>query len=148
MWWITTSILQIAPRSRQVESSDRYGCSTVVLLGFTCPAITVGTVILRALDRVCNGDISLDRAARPLQPGASHVPPHTRRDMGSTERAPMLIGCGLVLAIRRYNAPSMHDSSIHVFRSDSPSSPSTPRPRRPSPRTSWSVVLCFFWGVC
>ena len=29
-----------------------YGCSTVVLIGFTCPAITVGTVILRALDRV------------------------------------------------------------------------------------------------
>ena len=26
-----------------------YGCSTVVLIGFTCPAITVGTVILRAL---------------------------------------------------------------------------------------------------
>ena len=30
-----------------------YGCcSTVVLMCFTCPAITVGTVILRALDRV------------------------------------------------------------------------------------------------
>ena len=29
-----------------------YGCSTVVLIGFTCPATTVGTVILRALDRV------------------------------------------------------------------------------------------------
>ena len=29
-----------------------YGCSTVVLIGFTCPAITVVTVILRALDRV------------------------------------------------------------------------------------------------
>jgi len=29
-----------------------YGRSTVVLIGFTCPAITVGTVILRALDRV------------------------------------------------------------------------------------------------
>ena len=28
-----------------------YGCSTVVLICFTCPAITVGTVILRALDR-------------------------------------------------------------------------------------------------
>ena len=26
--------------------------STVVLIGFTCPAITVGTVILRALERV------------------------------------------------------------------------------------------------
>ena len=34
----------------------RDGCSTVVLLGFTCPAITVATVtqyaVLRALDRV------------------------------------------------------------------------------------------------
>ena len=29
-----------------------YGCSTVVLVGFTCPAITVVTVIFRALDRV------------------------------------------------------------------------------------------------
>ena len=29
-----------------------YGCSTVVLIGITCPAITVGTVILRALVRV------------------------------------------------------------------------------------------------
>ena len=29
-----------------------YGCSTVVLIGFTGPAITVVTVILRALDRV------------------------------------------------------------------------------------------------
>ena len=28
-----------------------FGCSTVVLVCFTCPAITVGTVILRALDR-------------------------------------------------------------------------------------------------
>ena len=29
-----------------------HGCSTVVLIGFTCPAMTVGTVMLRALDRV------------------------------------------------------------------------------------------------
>ena len=29
-----------------------YGCSTVVLICFTCPAITVVTVILQALDRV------------------------------------------------------------------------------------------------
>ena len=29
-----------------------HGCSTVVLIGFTCPAMTVVTVILRALDRV------------------------------------------------------------------------------------------------
>ena len=29
-----------------------FGCSKVVLICFTCPAITVGTVILRALDRV------------------------------------------------------------------------------------------------
>jgi len=30
-------------------------CSTVVLIGFTCPAITVVTVILRALVRVREG---------------------------------------------------------------------------------------------
>ena len=30
----------------------KYGCSTVVLICFTCPAITVVTVILKALDRV------------------------------------------------------------------------------------------------
>ena len=29
-----------------------YGVSTVVLIGFTCPAITAATIILRALDRV------------------------------------------------------------------------------------------------
>ena len=29
-----------------------YGCSTVALMGITCPAITVLTGILRALDRV------------------------------------------------------------------------------------------------
>ena len=29
-----------------------HSCSTVVLICFTCPAITVATVILRALDRV------------------------------------------------------------------------------------------------
>ena len=34
------------------EDLKVYGCSTVVLIGFTCPAITVATVILRALDRV------------------------------------------------------------------------------------------------
>ena len=33
-----------------------YGCSTVVLLCFTCPAITVATVILWALDRVRHAD--------------------------------------------------------------------------------------------
>ena len=32
--------------------SQFYGCSTVVLICFTCPATTVGTVTLRALDRV------------------------------------------------------------------------------------------------
>ena len=32
--------------------NQSYGCSTVVLIGCTCPAITVVTVILRALDRV------------------------------------------------------------------------------------------------
>ena len=31
---------------------ERDGCSTVVLICFTCPAITVATVMLRALDRV------------------------------------------------------------------------------------------------
>ena len=35
---------------REVDRAD--GCSTVVLIGSTCPAITVATVILRALDRV------------------------------------------------------------------------------------------------
>ena len=38
-------------------AKDPYGCSTVVLIGFTCPAITVVTVILRALDRVPNPTI-------------------------------------------------------------------------------------------
>ena len=33
-------------------SRGTYGCSTVVLICFTCQAITVGTVKLRALDRV------------------------------------------------------------------------------------------------
>ena len=33
------------------------GCSTVVLIGFTCPAMTVATVILRALDRVRDREI-------------------------------------------------------------------------------------------
>ena len=34
-------------------ADDTHGCcSTVVLAGFTCPATTVGTVVLRALDRV------------------------------------------------------------------------------------------------
>ena len=32
-------------------SFNLHGCSTVVLIRFTCPAITVGTVILRALHR-------------------------------------------------------------------------------------------------
>ena len=32
-----------------------YGRSTVVLIGSTCPAIPVATVVLRALDRVCGG---------------------------------------------------------------------------------------------
>ena len=35
-----------------IPSGTGYGCSTVVLICFTCPAITVATVILRALERV------------------------------------------------------------------------------------------------
>ena len=35
----------------RVRERALYGCSTVVLICFTCPAITVVTVILRALDR-------------------------------------------------------------------------------------------------
>ena len=42
---------------------DLYGCSTVVLIGFTCPAITVVTVILRVLLGSVRGHLaaSLDR---------------------------------------------------------------------------------------
>ena len=45
---------EIVPRALKGCScgSRSRGCSTVVLIGFTCPAITVGTVILRALVRV------------------------------------------------------------------------------------------------
>ena len=39
-------------RVRVEVEGDTNGCSTVVLIGFTCPAITVGKVILRDLDRV------------------------------------------------------------------------------------------------
>ena len=41
-----------------------YGCSTVVLIGFTCPAITVATVVLRALVRV--RERALDRKHKDL----------------------------------------------------------------------------------
>ena len=48
---------QYAVRSTQWHRTvstpyDMTGCSTVVLMCFTCPAITVATGILRALDRV------------------------------------------------------------------------------------------------
>ena len=54
-WWGTTwHPLRLAGTWSASMSGLRlfYGCSTVVLIGFTCPAITVATVILRALDRV------------------------------------------------------------------------------------------------
>ena len=38
--------------TRVVRGVRDYGCSTVVLIGITCPAITVATDILRALVRV------------------------------------------------------------------------------------------------
>ena len=47
---LLTILLEVAAGQQQQYCC--YGCSTVVLIGFTCPAITVGTVILRALDRV------------------------------------------------------------------------------------------------
>ena len=46
--WSNTS----APVGDARDIASFYGCSTVVLIGFTCPAMTVVTVILRALDRV------------------------------------------------------------------------------------------------
>ena len=42
-------------KERKRETRNRQeidGCSTVVLMCFTCPAMTVGTVVLRALVRV------------------------------------------------------------------------------------------------
>ena len=45
-----------------------YGCSTVVLIGITCPAITVVTVILRALDRVRERALGLLGARSPKSP--------------------------------------------------------------------------------
>ena len=39
-------------QNRPKSSILFYGCSTVVLIGSACKAITVATVILRALDRV------------------------------------------------------------------------------------------------
>ena len=48
----------------------RFIDSTVVLIGFTCPAITVATVILRALDRVRG------RALGWLGPGSPKSQPH------------------------------------------------------------------------
>ena len=47
-----------------------YGCSTVVLICITCPAITVATVILWALDRVRG------RALGWLGPGSPKSQPH------------------------------------------------------------------------
>ena len=42
------------PPSHLHRAVTPYGCSTVVLTGFTCPATTVVTVMLRALDRVAS----------------------------------------------------------------------------------------------
>ena len=53
------------------------GCSTVVLEGFTCPAMTVGTITSRALDRV--RERALGCFAR-----SPKSPPARRRVMSST----------------------------------------------------------------
>ena len=55
---------------RFIGSCERDGYSTVVLIGFTCPAITVATVILWALDRVRG------RALGWLGPGSPKSQPH------------------------------------------------------------------------
>ena len=60
------------------------GCSTVVLMGFTCPAMTVATVVLRALARgLLLGSVrghlaaSLDRP-NPCPPGVPWCPDQGR----------------------------------------------------------------------
>ena len=68
-----------------------YGCSTVVLIGFTCPAITVVTVILWALDRVRG------RALGWLDPGTPKSQPHQALRgvaMLATGLASKPAGCG------------------------------------------------------
>ena len=51
LWCLLWLPLQMhCERVSHVTIAD--GCSTVVLIGCTCPAMTVVTVILRALDRV------------------------------------------------------------------------------------------------
>ena len=47
-----TSAGKVGGRITQARDIGGYGCSTVVLVCITCPAITVVTVILWALDRV------------------------------------------------------------------------------------------------
>ena len=49
---------------------SKYGCSTVVFICFTCPAMPVGTVFLRALERVRG------RALGWLGPGSLKSQPH------------------------------------------------------------------------
>ena len=67
---------------RLLSSQALYGCSTVVLIGFTCPAITVGTVILRALVRV--RERALGCFAR-----SPKSPPARRCVMSPTSRPPL-----------------------------------------------------------
>ena len=47
---------------REEEERERYGCSTVVLVCFTCPATAVVTVMLRAPDRVRERALLQDEA--------------------------------------------------------------------------------------
>ena len=74
-------------------SSDVYGCSTVVLIRFTCPAITVVTVILRALDRV--RERALGCFARSLK-----SPPARRHVVSSTPMGGQKWPCNMYKASR------------------------------------------------
>ena len=50
---LVRQLLALCTRQGRGTTQERaYGCSTIFLVGFTCPAITVATAILRALDRV------------------------------------------------------------------------------------------------
>ena len=68
--------MQPAPLLRTAD-----GCSTVVLIGFTCPAMTVATVMLRALDGVRERVLGLlcrsitQILSRQAQRGVLDLPP-------------------------------------------------------------------------
>ena len=55
-------VIEAQPATGFPTVKTTYGCSTVVLIGITCPAITVGTVILRALVK---GSVRGHLAAKP-----------------------------------------------------------------------------------